>query len=173
MRMFCCGSCSCRVPVVLGGGNKPGSFRLRGTFKRPAGNKRKATMMHVRPCCRLGSRSTPQLRTRSQSRDREPERQVVRRTVLLRHAETVEGEPARQSHHELVQPRELREQGGRGVSVGKQEQQRCGQCCAHCHLMINRRTKPHCKTSENLTLNLAPRKHTNLSRSVSATSRRI
>ena len=46
-----------------------------------------------------------------------------RRPVLLRHGENVEGEPARQGHHELIQLREVREQGGRGEGVGKQEQQ--------------------------------------------------
>ena len=82
-RKLCCGSCSCRVPVVLGGGIKPGSFRLERTFKRPAGNKRKATMMHVRPRWRLAARSKPQLRTRSHARDREPEGQVEEESTAV------------------------------------------------------------------------------------------
>ena len=45
------------------------------------------------------------------------------RPVLLSNGENVQGEPARQGHHELGQLRKVREQGGRDESVGKQEQE--------------------------------------------------
>ena len=57
------------------------------------------------------------------TQDREPQGQVREEAGILRHGENVEGEPARQGHHELIQLREVREQGGRGEGVGTQEQQ--------------------------------------------------
>ena len=43
--------------------------------------------------------------------------------ILLRHGGNVEGGPARQGHHDLVQLREVRKQGGRDEGGGNQEQQ--------------------------------------------------
>ena len=55
---------------------EPGSFRMRGPFKGPAGNTRKATRMHVHPCCRLRAQLRPRLRTKGRIRDHEPEGRV-------------------------------------------------------------------------------------------------
>ena len=46
-----------------------------------------------------------------------------KRLELLCSGENVKGEAARQGHRELIQLREVREQGGRGEGVGKQEQE--------------------------------------------------
>ena len=54
----------------------PGSFRLRRTFKRPKGKVRKATKMHVHPCCRPRAQERPYHRTRDRIRDRDPEDRV-------------------------------------------------------------------------------------------------
>ena len=43
--------------------------------------------------------------------------------VLLRNGENVQGEPARQGHHELVHLNEVRKWSRRNEGVGKQEQQ--------------------------------------------------
>ena len=51
------------------------------------------------------------------TQDREPQGQVREEAGIAA------GEPARQGHHELIQLREVREQGGRGEGVGIQEQQ--------------------------------------------------
>ena len=79
-----------------------------------------------------------------------------KRLVLLCNGESVQGEPARQGHRELIQLREVREEGGRGEGVGKHEQEGV----AGVVLIIIRSgvgaEGPHCKAAEILTLNLTP-----------------
>ena len=81
--------------------SEPGSFRLRGTFKRPKGKANKATKVHVHPCCRLEAQARPCPRTRSRIQDREPDGAVqVEASLAASRSELLAASPC--AMHTLV-----------------------------------------------------------------------
>ena len=79
--------------------SEPGSFRLMGTFKGPTGKMRKATKMHVHPCCRLGANRGPASEPEVASRIVSQKIGFRLRPILLRNCETARSGAVELSPH--------------------------------------------------------------------------